>query len=138
MAKQAETMHKLAEKNKGEGRSSWRRTGKKGVKTLPRRTPVQRDHARQGKSPKTTGTVTTHYLRDADRQDEFDSSYKRDQPATFQVSGVIPGWTEGAPVDERERSGNSLCRQSRLRRKGPAEIGPNATLIFEVKLISAK
>jgi len=69
---------------------------------------------------------------------EFDSSYKRGQPATFPVSGVIKGWTEALqlmPVGSKWQ----LFVPSNLayaERGAGAEIGPNATLIFEVELIS--
>lgn len=47
-----------------------------------------------GKQPKATDTVTTHYKGTLIDGREFDSSYKRDQPASFPVKGVIAGWTE--------------------------------------------
>jgi FKBP-type peptidyl-prolyl cis-trans isomerase FklB len=69
---------------------------------------------------------------------EFDSSYKRGQPATFPVSGVIKGWTEALqlmPVGSKWQ----LFVPSELgygERGTGADIGPNATLIFEVELLS--
>ena len=55
-----------------------------------------------GKKPTTTDTVTVHYKGTLVDGTEFDSSYKRGQPATFPVSGVIPGWTE-APAADADR-----------------------------------
>ncbi|MFA5807015.1 MAG: FKBP-type peptidyl-prolyl cis-trans isomerase [bacterium] len=141
MAKQAETMHKLAEKNKGEGEKFLAENGKKeGVKTLPSGLQYKEITPGKGKSPKTTDTVTTHYKGTLIDGTEFDSSYKRGQPATFQVSGVIPGWTEALQL-MKEGAKWQLFVPSNLAygEKGAGrEIGPNATLIFEVELISVK
>jgi FKBP-type peptidyl-prolyl cis-trans isomerase len=69
---------------------------------------------------------------------EFDSSYKRGQPATFPVGGVIKGWTEALqlmPVGSKWQ----LFVPSDLAygERGPSpEIGPDSTLIFEVELLS--
>jgi FKBP-type peptidyl-prolyl cis-trans isomerase len=72
---------------------------------------------------------------------EFDSSYKRGQPATFAVSGgVIKGWTEALQLME-EGAKWELFIPSDLaygERGRPGVIGPNATLIFEVELVSIK
>ena len=71
---------------------------------------------------------------------EFDSSYKRGQPATFPVSGVIKGWTEALQL-MKEGSKWQLVIPADLAygangTGGP--IGPNAVLIFEVELVSIK
>jgi FKBP-type peptidyl-prolyl cis-trans isomerase FklB len=69
---------------------------------------------------------------------EFDSSYKRGQPATFPVNGVIKGWTDALqlmPVGSKWQ----LFVPAELaygERGAGAQIGPNATLIFEVELLS--
>ena len=71
---------------------------------------------------------------------EFDSSYKRGQPATFPVGQVIPAWTEALqlmPVGSKWQ----LFIPSELAygaRGAGADIGPSATLIFEVELLSIK
>ncbi|MGZ9197206.1 MAG: FKBP-type peptidyl-prolyl cis-trans isomerase [Candidatus Deferrimicrobiaceae bacterium] len=141
MAKQAETMKKLAEKNKADGEAFLAGNGKKeGVKTLPSGLQYKEIAPGKGKSPKPTDTVTTHYKGTLIDGTEFDSSYKRGQPATFQVSGVIPGWTEALQL-MKEGAKWQLFVPSNLaygERGAGREIGPNATLIFEVELISVK
>jgi FKBP-type peptidyl-prolyl cis-trans isomerase FklB len=96
--------------------------------------------AGKGKKPTAKDTVTVHYRGTLINGTEFDSSHKRGQPATFPVSGVIPGWTEALqlmPVG----STWTLYIPSKLayaeNGSGP-QIGPNATLIFEVELLEIK
>jgi FKBP-type peptidyl-prolyl cis-trans isomerase FklB len=141
MAKQAETMKKNSEKNKADGEKFLAENGKKeGVKTLPSGLQYKEIAPGTGKSPKPTDTVTTHYKGTLIDGTEFDSSHKRGQPATFQVSGVIPGWTEALQL-MKEGAKWQLFVPSNLaygERGAGREIGPNATLIFEVELISVK
>ena len=141
MAKQAETVHKLAEKNKAEGEKFLAENGKKeGVKTLPSGLQYKEITPGTGKSPKAADTVTTHYKGTLIDGTEFDSSHKRGQPATFAVSGVIAGWTEALQL-MKEGAKWQLFVPSNLAygdRGAGREIGPNATLIFEVELISVK
>jgi FKBP-type peptidyl-prolyl cis-trans isomerase FklB len=140
-AKQAETMKKLSEKNKADGEKFLAENAKKeGVKTLPSGLQYKEIAPGTGKSPKATDTVTTHYKGTLIDGTEFDSSHKRGQPATFQVSGVIPGWTE-ALQSMKEGAKWQLFVPSNLaygERGAGREIGPNATLIFDVELISVK
>jgi FKBP-type peptidyl-prolyl cis-trans isomerase FklB len=84
--------------------------------------------------------VTTHYRGTLIDGTEFDSSYKRGEPATFPVSGVIAGWTEALQL-MKEGSKWQLFLPPNLaygERGAGRDIGPNATLIFEVELISVK
>lgn len=93
--------------------------------------------AGEGASPSTTDRVTVHYSGTTLDGDEFDSSYKRGQPATFPLNGVIGGWTEGLQL-MKEGGKNRLFIPSKLaygERGAGRDIGPNATLIFEVELI---
>jgi FKBP-type peptidyl-prolyl cis-trans isomerase FklB len=141
MAKKAETMRILAEKNKADGEKFLAENAKKeGVKVLPSGLQYKEIAPGTGKSPKTTDTVTTHYKGTLIDGTEFDSSYKRGEPATFPVSGVIPGWTEALQL-MKEGAKWQLFVPSNLAygEKGAGrEIGPGATLIFEVELISVK
>lgn len=94
----------------------------------------------KGAKPTLNDIVTVNYEGRLVDGTVFDSSYKRGQPATFQVSGVIPGWTEALqmmPVG----STWELYIPAALAygRDGmPPVIGPNETLIFKVNLISVK
>ncbi len=93
--KQAATMKKLADKNKQEGDSFLAANKKKeGVKTLPSGLQYKVLSEGKGKNPKSTDTVTVNYRGTLINGTEFDSSYRRGQPATFPVNGVIPGWIE--------------------------------------------
>ena len=139
MAKQEERNKKLGEKNKKEGEAFLAENKKKeGVKTLPSGLQYKVIKAGTGKKPKSADTVTTHYRGTLTDGTEFDSSYRRGQPATFPVTGVIPGWTEALPLME-EGAKWQLFIPPKLaygERGAGGLIGPNATLIFEVELIS--
>jgi len=111
-----------------------------GVKVLPSGLQYQVLTEGKGKSPKATDVVKTHYRGTLIGGKEFDSSYSRNQPAEFPVNGVIKGWTEALQL-MKEGSKWKLFIPSELaygaQGAGP-DIGPNATLIFEVELISVK
>ena len=73
---------------------------KEGIVTLPSGLQYKVIKAGTGKKPKRDDTVTTHYRGTLINGTEFDSSYNRGQPASFLVSGVIPGWTEALQLME--------------------------------------
>jgi len=141
MEKQAEAMRLQAEKNKAEGEKFLAENGKKeGVKTLPSGLQYKVITPGTGKTPKATDTVTTHYRGTLIDGTEFDSSYKRGEPVSFPVSGVIPGWTEALQL-MKEGAKWQLFLPSSLaygERGVGRDIGPNATLIFDVELISVQ
>jgi FKBP-type peptidyl-prolyl cis-trans isomerase FklB len=91
-----------------------------------------------GKKPKSTDTVTVHYRGALINGAEFDSSFKRGQPATFLVSKVIPGWTEALQLMEVGAKWQLFIPSSLAygEQGAGSDIGPNATLIFEVELVS--
>ena len=111
---------------------------KEGVVTLP--SGLQYKVLQEGTGPKPTAndTVVCNYRGTLLDGTEFDSSYKRGQPATFPVSGVIKGWTEALqlmPVGSKWQ----IVVPAELaygERGAGGQIGPNATLIFEVELLS--
>ena len=135
MAKQEE----VGKKNKREGETFLAENKKKeGVKTLPSGLQYKVIKAGTGKKPKLTDTVTTHYRGTLINGTEFDSSYRRGQTVSFQVNGVIPGWTEALQLME-EGAKWQLFIPSNLaygERGAGRDIGPNATLIFEIELLS--
>lgn len=114
---------------------------KEGVVTLP--SGLQYKILKEGNGPKPTASdsVVCNYKGTLINGTEFDSSYKRGEPATFPVTGVIKGWTEALqlmPVGSKWQLfiPPDLAYGPRGTPGGP--IGPNATLVFEVELISIK
>ncbi|MBM4279062.1 MAG: FKBP-type peptidyl-prolyl cis-trans isomerase, partial [Deltaproteobacteria bacterium] len=94
-AKQEEVNKKMGEKNKKEGEAFLAENKKKeGVVTLTSGLQYKVMKKGNGKKPKATDAVTTHYRGMLIDGTEFDSSYKRGQPVSFPVNGVIAGWTE--------------------------------------------
>ncbi len=140
MAKQAARMKELGDKNKREGAAFLAENQKKdGVKTLPSGLEYKVIKAGTGKKPKATDTVTVHYKGTLLDGTEFDSSYRRGKPATFPVKGVIPGWTEALQMMAQGAKWQIFVPpQLAYGEQGTPGgiIGPNATLIFEVELVS--
>jgi FKBP-type peptidyl-prolyl cis-trans isomerase FklB len=91
-----------------------------------------------GKTPGPSDTVTVHYRGTLTDGSEFDSSYKRGQPAKFPVNRVIPGWTEALQLmKEGDKWKLTIPPNLAYGAQGAgASIPPNSTLIFEVELIS--
>lgn len=111
---------------------------KDGVVTLPSGLQYKILQAGTGPKPTASDAVVCNYRGTLINGKEFDSSYKRGQPATFPVSGVIKGWTEALqlmPVGSKWQL--FIPPQLAYGERGTgADIGPNATLIFEVELLS--
>jgi FKBP-type peptidyl-prolyl cis-trans isomerase FkpA/FKBP-type peptidyl-prolyl cis-trans isomerase FklB len=91
----------------------------------------------EGAKPAASDKVTVHYRGTLLNGEEFDSSYSRNQPTSFQLDQVIPGWTEGVqlmPVGSKFMF--YIPPNLAYGPNGGGPIGPNATLIFEVELLS--
>ena len=141
MAKRSKSQEEGLSKNKAEGvKFLADNKAKPGVKTTASglQYKVIKDGA--GKTPKATDTVKTHYRGTLINGKEFDSSYKRGEPAEFPVNGVIKGWTEALQL-MKEGSKWQLFIPSELaygERGAGQDIGPNSTLIFDIELLSVK
>lgn len=111
---------------------------KEGVVALPSGLQYKVLKAGDGPKPTATDTVVCNYKGTLIDGKEFDSSYKRGQPATFPVSGVIKGWTEALqlmPVGSKWELFIPADLAYGDRQAGP-DITPGSTLIFEVELMS--
>jgi FKBP-type peptidyl-prolyl cis-trans isomerase FklB len=136
---QQEKTQESSAKNKTEGEAflTANKT-KEGVVTLPSGLQYKILTAGTGPKPTASDSVKCNYRGTLINGTEFDSSYKRGQPATFGVGQVIKGWTEALqlmPVGSKWQ----LFIPSSLaygERGAGAEIGPDSTLIFEVELLS--
>jgi FKBP-type peptidyl-prolyl cis-trans isomerase FklB len=138
-AKQAEGVKEAAEKNKKAGEAFLAENKKKeGIVTLPDGLQYKVLKEGAGKTPKATDKVKVNYRGTLIDGKEFDSSYKRGEPATFQVNAVIPGWTESLQL-MKVGSKWEVFIPSGLAygaRGAGQMIGPDSTLIFEIELLS--
>ncbi len=137
--KQQDLAQQLGDANKKQGLAFLdANKTKDGVVALPSGLQYKVLQEGTGPKPAPTDTVVCNYRGTLLDSTEFDSSYKRGQPATFPVTGVIKGWTEALqlmPVGSKWQ----LFIPSELaygERGAGGQIGPNATLIFEVELLS--
>jgi FKBP-type peptidyl-prolyl cis-trans isomerase FklB len=138
---QAEATKNISEGNMKEGEAFLAANKTKdGVVALPSGLQYKIITAGTGAKPTASDTVVCNYRGTFPNGTEFDSSYKRGQPATFAVGGVIKGWTEALqlmPVGSKWQ----LFIPSELAygsRGAGGAIGPNQALVFEVELISIK
>src|ERR1700756_1566307 len=131
----------VGEKNKTEGTKFLEENKKKpGVKTTASGLQYKLIKEGTGAQPKATDMVTVSYRGTLIDGTEFDSSYKRGQPATFPVNGVIKGWTEALQL-MKQGSKYQLFIPSNLaygERSVSPDLAANSTLIFEVELLDAK
>ena len=136
-AKQEAARKELGAKNEKEGKEFLAANAKKeGVVTLPSGLQYKILKKGTGPTPGKDSKVTVDYKGTLLDGTEFDSSYKRGEPATFGVSNVIPGWTEALQL-MKEGAKWRLFIPAKLaygERGAGAAIGPNATLIFDVEL----
>ena len=131
----------VAEKNLAEGKTFLEENAKKpGVITTDSGLQYKILTTGEGKQPKDTDTVTTHYKGTLIDGREFDSSYKRDKPASFPVKGVIKGWTEALQLmhvgDKWQLFIPSDLAYGATKRS--ELIQANSTLVFELELLGIK
>jgi len=139
MAAMQASMKEKAQKNLAEGEKFLAENKtKEGVKTTDSGLQYKVLEEGEGPSPKAGDTVTVHYRGTLVDGTEFDSSYQRGEPATFPLTGVIPGWTEALQL-MKKGSKWVLYIPADLaygERGAGNRIPPNSTLIFEVEMIS--
>jgi FKBP-type peptidyl-prolyl cis-trans isomerase FklB len=131
----------VGEKNKAEGEKFLEDNKKKpGVKTTASGLQYKVEKEGTGPQPKATDMVTVNYRGTLIDGTEFDSSFKRNQPATFPVNGVIKGWTEALQLMKKGAKYQLFIPANLAygeRAMGP-DIGANSTLIFDVELMDVK
>jgi FKBP-type peptidyl-prolyl cis-trans isomerase FklB len=138
-AKQAAITKEKSDKNKKDGEAflAANKT-KEGVVTLPSGLQYKIVKAGTGPKPTAADTVVCNYKGTLIDGKEFDSSYKRGQPATFPVGGVIKGWTEALQLMPAGSTWQLFIPPDLAygdRQAGP-DITPGSTLVFEVELVS--
>lgn len=125
-------------KNKEEGAKFLETNkAKAGVKTTASGLQYEVIKEGTGAKPKPTDTVTVHYVGTLIDGKEFDSSIKRNEPASFPLNAVIPGWQEALQLMS-EGSKYKVVIPSELAYGAGGtggDIGPNAVLVFEVELL---
>jgi FKBP-type peptidyl-prolyl cis-trans isomerase FklB len=110
---------------------------KPGVKVTPSGLQYKVITEGKGPQPKESDTVKVHYRGTLLDGTEFDSSYKRNEPAVFPLKGVIKGWTEALQLMKVGSKYQIFLPSSLAYGENGAgqAIGPNSTLIFEVELL---
>ncbi len=134
-------MNEKAEENRKSGQAFLEKNGKdKMVTVLKSGIQYKITQAGKGKKPKASDTVVVNYRGTLIDGTEFDSSYKRGQPATFPVNGVIKGWQEVLQLMPTGSKWHVVIPSDLA--YGPrgtgGPIGPNATLVFDIELIDIK
>lgn len=129
---------KSADENKAEGEAFLAENAKKsGIQVTESGLQYEILNQGEGAKPSASDNVTVHYEGTTIDGKVFDSSYSRGEPATFPLNRVIAGWTEGVQLMQ-EGSKFRFYIPSDLaygKRGAGRDIGPNATLIFDVELI---
>jgi FKBP-type peptidyl-prolyl cis-trans isomerase len=140
-AKKAEFIKNMGEDNLKQGEAFLAENAKKeGVKVTDSGLQYKVITAGKGDSPTRDSQVSVHYRGTLLDGTEFDSSYRRGQPAEFGVTQVIPGWTEALLMMQEGDKWEVYIPANLAYGAGGAgrEIGPNATLIFEIELLDVK
>lgn len=114
--------------------------GKPGVVELPSGIQYKVLKKAEGKKPTAESSVVAHYRGTLINGTEFDSSIKRNSPATFPLRGVIKGWQEVLPMMSVGAKWQVFIPAALGYgdRGAPPSIGPNETLIFEIELLEIK
>lgn len=140
-AKQQAAAAEAGKVAKAAGEAFLAENGKKdGVVTLPSGLQYQVLKEGNGKKPSATDQVVCHYEGTLIDGTVFDSSYQRNQPATFGLNQVIPGWTEGVQLMQEGAKYRFFIpyKLAYGERGAGAQIPPFAALVFDVELIEVK
>lgn len=140
-AKQQAAAAEAGKVAKAAGEAFLAENGKKdGIVTLPSGLQYQVLKEGNGKKPSATDQVVCHYEGTLIDGTVFDSSYQRNQPATFGLNQVIPGWTEGVQLMQEGAKYRFFIpyKLAYGERGAGAQIPPFATLVFDVELIEVK
>ena len=140
-AKQQAATAEAGKAAKAAGEAFLAENGKKdGVVTLPSGLQYQVLKEGNGKKPSATDQVVCHYEGTLIDGTVFDSSYQRNQPATFGLNQVIPGWTEGVQLMQEGAKYRFFIpyKLAYGERGAGAQIPPFAALVFDVELIEVK
>ena len=140
-AKMAAEMEKMVTKNQSEGEAFLVENAKKeGVVVTESGLQYKIIEVGDGDSPGAADVATVHYRGTLIDGTQFDSSYDRGQPATFPVGGVIAGWTEALQLMKPGAEWQLVIPAELAygERGAGQDIGPNATLIFDVELVSVE
>ena len=140
-AKQQAAAAEAGKVAKAAGEAFLAENGKKeGVVTLPSGLQYQVLKEGNGKKPSATDQVVCHYEGTLIDGTVFDSSYQRNQPATFGLNQVIPGWTEGVQLMQEGAKYRFFIPYNLAygERGAGAQIPPFAALVFDVELIEVK
>ena len=140
-AKMMAAMEEMATKNKTEGEAFLAENAKQeGVVVTESGLQYKVLEPGEGDSPGANDVATVHYRGTLIDGTQFDSSYDRGQPATFPVGGVIAGWTEALQLMKPGAKWQLFIPAELAygERGAGQDIGPNATLLFDVELISVE
>jgi FKBP-type peptidyl-prolyl cis-trans isomerase FklB len=141
LTKQGELRKEIGEKNRKEGQAFLTANKQKsGIMVRPSGLQYKELQAGTGQTPKATDTVVAHYRGMLIDGTEFDSSYRRGAPTNFQVTGVIPGWTEALQLMKVGAKWQIFVpTELAYGERGVGDvIPPNAALIFEIELLGVK
>lgn len=138
MKKMQEEMSKKATDNKAKGLKFLEENkGKPGIKVTESGLQYKVEKEGTGPNPKAEDIVEVHYKGTLLDGTEFDSSYKRNEPAKFPLNRVIKGWTEGVQLmNKGAKFTFYIPSDLAYGDYGSQNIGPGETLIFEVELLS--
>jgi len=140
-AKMMAAMEEMATKNKTEGEAFLAENAKQeGVVVTESGLQYKVLEPGEGDAPGANDVATVHYRGTLIDGTQFDSSYDRGQPATFPVGGVIAGWTEALQLMKPGAKWQLFIPAELAygERGAGQDIGPNATLLFDVELISVE